>query len=56
MVMNFTNMRREVLDRIVEMRLVRYRFSGKTEISTEVSYLPLFTGHFDLEGESEVSR
>ncbi|MDR1929007.1 MAG: hypothetical protein LBQ44_00110, partial [Treponema sp.] len=28
MVMNFTNMRREVLDRIVEMRLVRYRFSG----------------------------
>jgi LEA14-like dessication related protein len=56
LVMNFTNMRRDVLDRIIEMRLVRYRFTGETEISTEVEYLPVFTSRFDLEGESEVSE
>jgi LEA14-like dessication related protein len=56
LVMNFTNMRREVLDRVIEMRLVRYRFAGETEISSEVEYLPVFTGRFDLEGESEVSQ
>jgi LEA14-like dessication related protein len=56
LVMNFTNMHRDVLDRIIEMRLVRYRFNGETEISTELEYLPVFTGYFDLEGVSEVSE
>jgi hypothetical protein len=38
------------------MRLVRYRFTGETRISSEVEYLPVFTGRVDLQGESEVSE
>jgi LEA14-like dessication related protein len=54
LMMNFTNMRRDVLDRVIELRQVNYRFSGKAEIGTGVEYLPVFTSRFDLKGESEV--
>ncbi|MDR2313385.1 MAG: LEA type 2 family protein [Spirochaetaceae bacterium] len=56
LVMNFTNMRRDVLDRIIELRQVDYRFAGTVEISPALKHLPVFTARFDLQGESEVSR
>jgi LEA14-like dessication related protein len=56
LVMNFTNMRRDVLDRIIELRQVDYRFSGTVEISPALRYFPVFTTRFDLQGESEVIR
>ncbi|MDR2210789.1 MAG: LEA type 2 family protein [Spirochaetaceae bacterium] len=56
LVMNFTNMRRDMLDRIIELRQVAYRFSGTVEISVPLKYLPVFTGRFELQGESEVIK
>jgi LEA14-like dessication related protein len=54
LVMNFINMRRDLLDRIIAMRTVRYRFTGTAELSAEA--LPAFTHAFNLEGESEVEQ
>jgi LEA14-like dessication related protein len=54
LVMNFINMRRDLLDRIIAMRTVRYRFTGTAKLSAEA--LPAFTHAFNLEGESEVEQ
>jgi LEA14-like dessication related protein len=54
LVMNFIDMRRELLDQIVAMRQVNYRFSGEAVINTEVEYLPSFLAAFDRSGNSMV--
>lgn len=56
LVMNFINMQRNLLDQVIAMRNVRYRFTGKAEIGTGVEYLPSFTTAFDLRGDSEVIK
>ena len=52
--MNFINMNRHILNEIVAMRLVRYRFTGEAEIGTGVSWLPRFHIGFDHSGSSAV--
>jgi LEA14-like dessication related protein len=56
LVMNFINMQRNLLDQVIAMHNVRYRFKGKAEIGTGVEYLPSFTTAFDIQGDSEVVK
>ncbi|MDR1617500.1 MAG: LEA type 2 family protein [Treponema sp.] len=56
LMMNFINMRRELLDEIIAMRQVRYRFSGEALVETDISWLPEFRMRFDRSGRSDVFR
>ncbi|MDR1654574.1 MAG: LEA type 2 family protein [Treponema sp.] len=52
--MNFINQRRGMLDRVIDMDLVRYRFTGDVLVDTGVAWLPQFRVGFDKSGYSEV--
>ncbi|WP_041611179.1 LEA type 2 family protein [Treponema primitia] len=54
LLMNFINMKREVLDQVIAMRNVRYRFTGDVLVGTGIEYLPRFTMSFDRSGDSPV--
>ena len=54
LLMNFIDMDRNLLDQIVNLLDVNYRFRGEANISTGVDYLPVFTSGFDLSGYSVV--
>jgi LEA14-like dessication related protein len=54
LIMNFTNMKRPMLDRIVALEDVNYRFAGDVQVTTGVDYLPRFRSVFDLSGYSKV--
>jgi LEA14-like dessication related protein len=54
LVMNFINMRRELLDQVIALRQVRYRFTGEATVSTGINYLPRFRMRFDRSGNSVV--
>jgi len=56
LVMNFIDMRRDLLDQVIAMTRVRYRFTGTAEIGTSLFYLPTYTKNFDLQGDSVVER
>jgi len=56
LVMNFINMRRSLLDEIIAMRQVSYRFLGKAEVGTAIYWLPDFSMAFDRTGLSVVVR
>jgi hypothetical protein len=49
-------MRRDLLDQVIAMDRVRYRFAGTVQIGTGVEYLPEYTESFNLQGESEVTK
>jgi LEA14-like dessication related protein len=53
-VMNFINMRRELLDQVIALKEVNYRFTGEALVTTGISYLPQFLTRFDRSGLSEV--
>jgi LEA14-like dessication related protein len=53
-VMNFINMRRDLLDQVIALKEVNYRFTGEALISTGINYLPQFHTRFDRSGLSEV--
>ncbi|MDR0400497.1 MAG: LEA type 2 family protein [Treponema sp.] len=52
--MSFTNMRRELLDEIITLGTVPYRFTGEVLVDTGIPLLPSFTTHFDRQDLSEV--
>lgn len=54
LVMNFINMKRELLDQVIKMERVRYRFKGEASADTEIGFLPTFTMAFDRSDSSEV--
>jgi LEA14-like dessication related protein len=54
LVMNFINMRRELLDQIIAMKQVKYRLAGAAEVSTNMDFLPHFLVNFDRSGNSAV--
>ena len=54
LVMNFINMDRSLLDQIIKLVDVNYRFTGEAQVSTGVDYLPKFDTGFDLSGYSKV--
>ncbi|MDR1900158.1 MAG: LEA type 2 family protein [Treponema sp.] len=56
LLMNFINMRRGLLDEVIAMRRVLYRFSGKVMVGTGVPWLPEFHMGFDRTGYSAVLK
>jgi LEA14-like dessication related protein len=52
--MNFINMKRDLLDQVIALRRVNYRFAGEATVSTGVEYLPSFLMAFDRSGYSAV--
>jgi LEA14-like dessication related protein len=56
LLMNFINMKREVLDQVIALRAVRYRFAGDVSVRAGDGRLPAVTLRFDKSGESPVER
>ena len=54
LMMNFIDMDRNLLDQIINLIDVNYRFTGEAQVSTGVDYLLKFTTNFDLSGYSRV--
>lgn len=54
LVMNFINMKRDLLDQVIKLEIVDYRFKGKARIKTELPEYPEFVMPFDLEGTTSV--
>jgi LEA14-like dessication related protein len=56
LVMNFINMRRELLNEVIALGQVPYRFTGEALIDTGILILPSFRAGFDRSGYSAVVR
>ena len=54
--MNFINMSRSLLDDVVAMRQVQYRFKGNAEVHPELPRVQPFVINYDCSGFSEVKR
>jgi len=54
--MNFINMNRRLLDDVIAMRQINYRFMGQAQAKPDIAHIPAFTADFDCSGLSEVSR
>jgi LEA14-like dessication related protein len=54
LVMNFINMRRELLNEVIALGQVPYRFTGEALINTGIPMLPSFRMDFDRSGYSAV--
>jgi LEA14-like dessication related protein len=54
LVMNFIDMKRDLLDEVIALKQVPYRFLGEALVDTGVPLLPSFRMEFDLSGTSEV--
>jgi LEA14-like dessication related protein len=54
LVMNFINMRRELLNEVIALGQVPYRFTGEALIDTGIPMLPSFRVGFDRDGRSAV--
>jgi len=54
--MNFINMSRRLLDDVIAMRQVRYRFTGEAEVQPVVPNVEPFKMKYDCSGLSEVRR
>jgi len=54
--MNFINMSRPLLDDVIAMRQVNYRFKGQAAVRPVLSDVSSFTANFDCTGLSEVRR
>ena len=55
LVMNFIDMKRELLDRIIALKSVDYRFKGQAQISVDMGYIKEFISSFDQSGEAAVN-
>jgi LEA14-like dessication related protein len=54
--MNFTNMRRDLLDEVIALGTVPYRFTGEALVDTGLPLLPSFKTEFDRSGYSAVLK
>ena len=52
--MNFIDMRRNLLDQVIAMEQINYRFAGEAPVSTGIEYLPRFRWKFNQSGRSVV--
>ena len=55
-VMNFINMNRRLLDDIIALRQVNYRFKGEAQVETDIPRVPAFITNFERSGLSEVRK
>ncbi|MDR2245986.1 MAG: LEA type 2 family protein [Treponema sp.] len=56
LLMNFMNMKRDVLDQVIALQAVDYRFSGDVVVSAAGERLPPFVMRFDRSGKSPVEQ
>ncbi len=56
LVMNFADMDRSVLDKVIYMKQVLCRLSGRIRLRTTLEFLPEFELPFSVEGEAPVAR
>jgi LEA14-like dessication related protein len=56
LMMNFIDMRRGLLDEIIALRQVDYRFAGTALVDTGVAFLPHFEWAYDQSGRSAVTE
>jgi LEA14-like dessication related protein len=56
LVMNFINMRRELLNEVIALGQVPYRFTGEALVDTGILMLPSFRAGFDRSGYSAVVK
>jgi LEA14-like dessication related protein len=54
--MNFINTNRRLLDDVIAMRRVRYRFKGQADMKFDVPKTPNFIVNFDCSGLSDVRK
>ena len=54
--MNFTSQNRRLLDDIIALRQVNYRFKGQAHVKLLIEGIPGFTADFDCSGLSDVRR
>ncbi|MCA1951207.1 MAG: LEA type 2 family protein [Treponema sp.] len=54
LLMNFINMKRDLLDQVIALKSVQYRFHGDLRIESPLLYLPAFPYAFDKQGSSPV--
>ena len=52
--MNFINMKRDLLDQVIRLRVVDYHFKGNARIATEFPDFPEFSMPYDLTGQASV--
>jgi LEA14-like dessication related protein len=56
LLMNFMNMKREVLDQVIALKTVECRFFGNAVVGAADERLPRFVMGFDISGESPVEQ
>lgn len=54
LLMNFINMKRDLLDQIIALEDVYYRFKGEARVGTSADGFPMIKSSFDLSGYSQV--
>jgi len=54
--MNFINMPRSLLDDVIAMRQVNYRFKGQAQVRPVIEEADIFTAEFDCTGFSNVKK
>jgi len=54
--MNFINTSRKLLDDVIAMRSVNYRFKGQAEVKPDIPKASAFSVKFDCSGFSEVKK
>ena len=53
--MNFIDMNRRLLDDVIAMRQINYRFKGQAHAKPDIASIPAFIADFDCSGLSSVS-
>ncbi|HSV56788.1 MAG TPA: hypothetical protein VLH39_06740, partial [Magnetospirillaceae bacterium] len=56
MLLNFTEMGRDVFDLVTRLRTISYRLEGRALVSTPLAFLPGFRMGFDVSGAVRVER
>jgi LEA14-like dessication related protein len=54
--MNFINTNRKLLDDVIAMRRINYRFEGKTEVKPDIPQAAAFNVNFNCSGYSAVKK
>lgn len=54
LMMNFINMKRDLLDQVIRLQIVDYRFDGRATIATDLPEFPEFSMPYDLQGRTSV--
>jgi len=54
--MNFINMNRQLLNDVIAMRQINYRFKGHARVQPDIPNIHAFIAHYDISGLSDVNR